>query len=62
MADLVVGVVGDVLRHVAVEILECGDVIRVSGIRIVIVVDLSAELVVLLPQISLDKLDRCRQP
>jgi len=49
MADLVIGVVGDVLRHVPIELLERGDVGWVSGIRIVIVVDLSAELVVLLP-------------
>src|SRR5437899_11901398 len=28
MADLVVGIVGDVLRHVAVEHLKCNDVIR----------------------------------
>ena len=61
MADLVVCVVRDVLRHVPVEILEGRDVGGVSGVRIVVVVHLSAELVVLLPQISLDKFDGRRK-
>jgi len=59
MADLVIGVVGDVLRHVSIELLKRVYVSRVSSIRVVIVVDRSAELVVLLPQIGLDKFD-CR--
>ena len=49
MADLVVSVVGDVLRHISVEILERSDVGRIARIRIVIVIDLSAKLIVLLP-------------
>ncbi len=49
MAHLVVRVVGDVLRHVAVEVLKRRDV---SG---VFAVD-AAELVVLLPEIRLDDL------
>jgi hypothetical protein len=52
MADFVVGVVGDVLRHVGVEILECRDAGRVSGVRIIVVIYGSPKLVVLLPQVS----------
>ncbi len=62
MTDFVVCVIGDVLWHVSVEIFERCDIVRVSGIGIVIVVNLSAELVVLLPQISLNKLDRRGKP
>jgi hypothetical protein len=62
MADFVVSVVGDVLRHISVEILERSDVVRIAGVRIVIVIDLSAKLVVLLPKFRLDKLDRGGKP
>jgi len=51
VADLVVGVVGDVLRHVAVKVLKRSDVSGVAAID-------AAELVVLLPEIGLDDL-RC---
>ena len=57
MADFVISVVGDVLRHVPVEVLKRSDVCGVAGIRIIIVVHLPAKLVVLLPQIRLDKLN-----
>src|SRR5216683_7673606 len=51
MAHLVVRVVGDVLRHVAVEVLKGRDVSGVSAVD-------AAELVVLLPEIRLDDLRR----
>ena len=51
MAELVVGVIGDVLRHVAVEVRERGHVRRVAAVH-------STELVVLLPEVALDELRR----
>ena len=54
MAELVVGVVGDVLRHVAVEVLQRRHVGRVTAVH-------AAELVVLLPEVALDQLNRREQ-
>jgi len=51
MADLVVGVVGDVLRHVAVKHTQPGLVARVGRL-------LASELGVLLPEIRLEELGR----
>src|SRR5207244_6827133 len=51
VAYLVVGVVGDVLRHVAVKVLQRSNVGLVSAVY-------TSELVVLLPEIGLDELRR----
>ena len=48
MAQFVVSIVGDVLRHITVKVAECGDVGRIPALD-------SSQFVVLLPQISLDE-------
>jgi hypothetical protein len=55
VADLVVGVIGDVLRHIAVEVRQRGDVRRIATVH-------SSELVVLLPEVALDQLGRGEEP
>ena len=55
MAQFIVGVIGNVLRHIAIEIAECGDVGRIAALD-------SSQFVVLLPQISLDEFDCRREP
>jgi hypothetical protein len=55
VAALVVGVVGDVLGHVPVEVLERRDVGGVAAVH-------AAELRVLLPQVGLEQLRRGQEP
>src|SRR3984893_19122712 len=55
VAYLVVGVIGDVLRHVAVKVLQRSNVGLVSAVY-------TSELVVLLPEIGLDELRRGEKP
>ena len=63
MAEFVVGVIGNVLRHVAIEELEGGDIgRRATGIewqidlgeRRVIALGLASQLRILLPEVLLD--------
>ena len=51
MAQLIIGIVADVLGHVTIEILKCSLVGRISSCG-------SPQLVVLLPQIALDEFGR----
>ena len=52
MAQFIISVIGDVLRHIAIKVAECGYVGRIASLN-------SSQLVVLLPQISLYDF-RCR--
>jgi hypothetical protein len=62
VAELVVGVVVDVLRHVAVEVEDRRGVERIAAApRHFSVLD-ATELVVLLPEVALDDLDRGQEP
>jgi hypothetical protein len=62
VADLVVGVVGNILRHIAIEILQRGNISWIPGIGIVVMIYDASEFVILLPQIGLNELDRCGGP
>ena len=55
MAELIVGVVGNLLRHVTIEVRQRCHVGRIAAVD-------STELVVLLPQIALDQLYRGEEP
>lgn len=57
MADLIVGIVGYVLRHVFIEICQCRQVRRISGVRIVVLIYRPSEFVVLLPKVGFYQLD-----
>lgn len=61
MADFVIGVVGDILRHVAIEVLERGDVCGISWIWLIVFIYRASELIVLLPEIGLYEFDRQRE-
>jgi hypothetical protein len=62
VADLVVGVIGNILRHIAIEILQGGNIRWIPGIGIVVMIYDASEFVILLPQIGLNELDRCGEP
>jgi len=55
VADLIIGVVGDVLEHVAIELLQSGRVARRNCVD-------ASKFVVLLPQFGLDDLCRGQKP
>ncbi len=57
MADFVIGVVGDILRHVAIKVLKRSDVCWVSRIWLIVLIYRASELVVLLPEIGLYEFD-----
>jgi hypothetical protein len=61
VADLVVGVVVDVLRHVVVQHLERLGVFRAAAPAGDLIVLDAAELVVLLPQVGFDDFDRSQE-
>ena len=55
MTQFIVGIVGNVLRHIAVKVAERGHVGRIASLD-------SPQFVVLLPEISLDEFYCCREP
>src|SRR4029077_16833921 len=61
MTNLVIGVVGDILRHVAIKVLKCSHGCWISRIRLIVLVYRASELVVLLPEISLNQFDGQRK-
>ena len=58
MAHFIVGVVGNVLRHVPIELFQRSDVEKTRPARHFH----ASEFVILLPEISLDDLRRSREP
>ena len=58
MAHLIIGIVGDILGHVAIKDLEVGDV----GLTYRTGRTDSSQFVILLPQIGLDNFGRSQQP
>jgi hypothetical protein len=49
MPDLVIGIARNIVRHIAIQLLESGDISRIAGVRPVVMVYRATQFVVLLP-------------